>query len=250
MQLGLDDALSPLGDPRALTREPGVAKLFARFVDGRLIYQRGRWGHQATVVEASRSGGASGAPNDSASLLLHRAGSPSLAGTTMAVVRESLVSAAWRVRLNADPRAVGEPQRLWTRDGISTVPAASPDASQIAYTKNLGGEGALWLHDGEGKLLRKLVALPSAANYPRWSPDGSTLSFEGAEAGSLGIYVVAANGGRPKRLSPENVARDVGAVWDPSGEWIYFTSFRSGSSQIWKMRPDGSEATQVTQGGV
>ena len=32
----------------------------------------------------------------------------------------------------------------------------------------------------------------------------------------------------------------------PDGQWIYFNSTRTGLMQIWKMRPDGTEQTQVT----
>jgi Tol biopolymer transport system component len=35
--------------------------------------------------------------------------------------------------------------------------------------------------------------------------------------------------------------------WSPDGRWIAFFSTRSGSLEVWKIRPDGSDLQQVTQ---
>ena len=37
--------------------------------------------------------------------------------------------------------------------------------------------------------------------------------------------------------------------WSPDGKWIYFGSSRAGESQVFRMRPDGSEVQQVTHNG-
>jgi Tol biopolymer transport system component len=39
---------------------------------------------------------------------------------------------------------------------------------------------------------------------------------------------------------------DDGPDYSPDGRFIYFNSERSGAMQIWRMRPDGSEQTQLT----
>src|SRR5262249_5154571 len=38
--------------------------------------------------------------------------------------------------------------------------------------------------------------------------------------------------------------------WSADGQWIYFTSDRTGPPQLWKMPSTGGEATQVTRGGA
>ena len=40
--------------------------------------------------------------------------------------------------------------------------------------------------------------------------------------------------------------RDGGADFSRDGRWIYFHSERSGSAQIWRMHPDGTQPEQVT----
>jgi len=39
---------------------------------------------------------------------------------------------------------------------------------------------------------------------------------------------------------------DDGPEFTPDGKYIYFNSFRTGLMQIWRMKPDGSEQTQIT----
>ena len=42
---------------------------------------------------------------------------------------------------------------------------------------------------------------------------------------------------------------DDGPEYSPDGKYIYFNSVRSGTMQIWRMKPDGSGQEQVTNDG-
>jgi hypothetical protein len=44
-------------------------------------------------------------------------------------------------------------------------------------------------------------------------------------------------------------ADDLSPAWSHDGQWIYFSSNRSGSLQIWRMRANGTGAVQVTTDG-
>jgi Tol biopolymer transport system component len=82
----------------------------------------------------------------------------------------------------------------------------------------------------------------------RWSSDGRRLAFHWADEVSNDVYLVEADGGRPRRLTHEP-SDDYPASWSRDGNWIYFGSDRSGRKQIWKVPADGGEAVQVTRGG-
>ncbi len=86
---------------------------------------------------------------------------------------------------------------------------------------------------------------------PQVSPDGKwvlyTLRTNDLEAnrGRTDLWVVGSDGGAPRQLT-SNPAGDTGGRWSADGKWIFFTSTRSGSSQIWKLSFSGGEATAVT----
>lgn len=84
---------------------------------------------------------------------------------------------------------------------------------------------------------------------PQLSPDGKTVAF-GVAVPDVGenksvhsIWSVPLEGGSPRKLAePADRAR-----WAPDGKQIYYVSSSGGSSQIWKMNPDGSQPSQVTK---
>ena len=73
------------------------------------------------------------------------------------------------------------------------------------------------------------------------SPDGRTLVFD-----VLGdLYTMPASGGKARQLS-EGLAFDAQPTFSPDGQWIAFTSDRSGSENIWIARADGSQARRIS----
>ncbi|MFO0723802.1 MAG: S9 family peptidase [Myxococcota bacterium] len=87
---------------------------------------------------------------------------------------------------------------------------------------------------------------------PDVSPDGKEVAFSvrdtdlAANRGRMDLWLVGVDGSNPRRLTthPEN---DDHPVWSADGKFIYFTSTRSGSSQIWRIARTGGEAEQVTK---
>lgn len=78
-----------------------------------------------------------------------------------------------------------------------------------------------------------------------WSPDGSMLAFCGEREGEYDVYTIPAAGGEEIRLT-DAVGLDDGPEYSPCGSYIWFNSVRSGLMQIWRMKTDGSEQTQMT----
>jgi Tol biopolymer transport system component len=80
------------------------------------------------------------------------------------------------------------------------------------------------------------------------SPDGQQIAFASAEGDHPNIYVIRAEGGRPRRLTAET-SNDVWPSWSRDGQWIYFGSDRGGNWQVWKTPAEGGQAVQVTRKG-
>lgn len=74
------------------------------------------------------------------------------------------------------------------------------------------------------------------------SPDGKTIVFD-----LLGdIYAMPITGGNATVLAG-GLPYETQPRFSPDGKWISFTSDRAGGDNIWIMKPDGSERTQITK---
>jgi dipeptidyl aminopeptidase/acylaminoacyl peptidase len=69
--------------------------------------------------------------------------------------------------------------------------------------------------------------------------------FDYGEAGQRSLYVIDAEGGLPRRLTPES-SDPAAPVWSPDSRSIYF---QSGGWGIWKIPAEGGEAVRVIQEG-
>jgi len=87
---------------------------------------------------------------------------------------------------------------------------------------------------------------------PILSPDGNQVAFTvqtvDLEKNSKPsqIYLVAVQGGTPRQVTTEGTANER-PRWSPDSKQIFFVSNRSGSSQVWVMNADGSNAHAVTK---
>jgi len=87
---------------------------------------------------------------------------------------------------------------------------------------------------------------------PALSPDGTQIAFTvqrvelDKNAKPTDIYLVPVQGGTPRQLTSEGTANQR-PRWSPDSKLIYFVSNRSGSSQVWSMNADGSNARQLTK---
>jgi TolB protein len=105
----------------------------------------------------------------------------------------------------------------------------------------------------------RVYIIPSAGGEPRlltknpssyfhsWSPDGKTIAFTRPNhAGGGNILSILVKGGPETALTTGNGMSD-DPDYSADGKWIYFNSDRAGGlMQIWRMRPDGTGAEQVT----
>ena len=120
---------------------------------------------------------------------------------------------------------------VWVAD-----PQISPDGARVAFVrvavnkKRDGYETAVWVVPADGsEAPRAFTGGPLDAS-PRWSPDGRLIAFAADIGGHPETYVINPDGGTPHRQ-----AIDI-ADWSRDGKWVYFSSTRTGSQQLWKMR--------------
>ena len=73
-----------------------------------------------------------------------------------------------------------------------------------------------------------------------WNPDGTTILYHDCS----GIAMINADGTAPSE--PLSLTGMFHPEWSPDGEWIAVARHSDGDYDIWKVRSDGSEATQLT----
>lgn len=78
-----------------------------------------------------------------------------------------------------------------------------------------------------------------------WSPDDKWHTYCAERNGEYDVYKIPASGGQEIRLTT-SPGLDDGPEYSPCGKYIYFNSVRTGTMQIWRMSPDGSNQEQVT----
>ena len=87
---------------------------------------------------------------------------------------------------------------------------------------------------------------PLAPSYLHgWSPCEQWLAYCARRGDNFDIYVIPATGGEEIRLTDAE-GLDDGPEYSPCGKYIWFNSVRTGLMQVWRMKADGSEQTQMT----
>jgi TolB protein len=149
--------------------------------------------------------------------------------------------------LNPDGGGPPQPMAVGGLVGCSGNFGLSPDGKLLAVSCSRvpGALHQIYLLVAEGGGVPRQLTRGAAASYfHAWSPDGKTVAFTRGSASRADIFTIAALGGAGRRLTHDTV--NDGPVYSPDGQYIYFDSSRSGTTQIWRMRTDGSEAEQMT----
>jgi Tol biopolymer transport system component len=96
----------------------------------------------------------------------------------------------------------------------------SDDGKWVAYVTF--PEGTLWRMRIDASERLQLTFSPLRAFQPYWSPDGKRIAFMGTEPGkSWQVYVVPAEGGIPRMISPES-RNHADPSWSPDGLSLAF----------------------------
>ena len=106
-----------------------------------------------------------------------------------------------------------------TNTRLLSEPAIGKDQIAFIYASDL------WIAQKDGSNPRKLTAEQGAVSNPVFSPDGSLIAFNAQYDGNVDVFVVAANGGVPKRLTWHPYP-DLVRAFTPDGKSVLFASQR------------------------
>jgi Tol biopolymer transport system component len=139
--------------------------------------------------------------------------------------------------------ATGESVRRLTDFGYN--PAWSPDGKEIAIaTEEIDGPFARWtksqLWAVDVTSAEKRLITDGDAVQPSWSPHGNRIAYWAGAGSQRDIRTIPSDGGGAVPVT-EDAHVDWNPVWSPDGKFIYFSSDRGGSTNLWRVRVD--EAT-------
>ncbi|HVY74792.1 MAG TPA: hypothetical protein VG890_08190, partial [Puia sp.] len=151
------------------------------------------------------------------------------------------------------PVTGGTPEKLntGTVNGNNNDHAISFDGKMLAISSHRegfpGGGSAIYtlpLTGGEPKLLTENT--PSYLHG--WNPNGKEVAIVAKRNGSrvYNLYAVALKDGKETALTSNTATHVDGPEYSPDGKFIYYNANVSGTMQIWRMKPDGSDKQQLT----
>jgi Tol biopolymer transport system component/imidazolonepropionase-like amidohydrolase len=152
---------------------------------------------------------------------------------------------AWDVN---EIRGEGRRAQFATDEGTWMSLDISPDGGTIVFDL-LGDIYTLPISGGKASRITSGAAFDV---QPRFSPDGSEISFTSDRAGGDNIWRMRASGGDPEQVTKEEFRLLNNAAWTPDGQYLvarkHFTATRSlGAGEIWMYHRSGGEGLQLTK---
>jgi len=172
-----------------------------------------------------------------------------------------------------DADGSGEPRKLTDKDTDEQFPSWSPDGQKIVYARGSHGDQDIYLLFPDIHLpLLVPIAIPLVMRsedntFPTFSRDGSQIAFLSGPDKRHDLWTVDVSNlplipdpaiADPQNLTASADLHDVGAyAWSPDGQWLAFESSASyvpngnpeGDSEIYVVRPDGTDIRQLTKNG-
>ena len=131
---------------------------------------------------------------------------------------------------------------------LDATPQFSPDGRRVAFTTIRSGNPEVWVANSDGSNAFQLTS-SRYSGTPRWSPDGKRIVYDTQTADGLwDIQVIDAAGGQPTPLV-RHAADDKVPSFSRDGKWVYFSSNRGGSDEIYRVPATGGEPVRVTANG-
>ncbi|HVE66397.1 MAG TPA: protein kinase, partial [Thermoanaerobaculia bacterium] len=132
----------------------------------------------------------------------------------------------------------------WSPDGRELAVGSEPVRHPLSRSST---QSELWALDVASGRKRRIPT--GDAVQPAWSPHGHRIAYWGLREGKAGqrdIWTVASRGGGTPVSVTDDTFVDWSPAWSPDGRFLYFSSNRGGTMNLWRLAID--EETGRTSG--
>ena len=228
-------------DPKRLTDNPADDTAPAWSADGKqIVFVTDRDGNKEIYVIK--------ADGTQAINLTHNAyddETPACSPDGSAIAFSSYRDGNWEIYVMGTDGA--NPKRLTQSKGVDRSPSWSPDSGRIAFASNRDGNWEIYVMNADGTGIQRLTLDDATDSSPAWSPDGSTIAFESYRDGDMELYLMAsADGADLKDVSNDHYSNEHAPAWARGSTRLLYYSSRDGGWDIFSMKPDGTEKSNLT----
>lgn len=133
------------------------------------------------------------------------------------------------------------------REVFEFASSFSPDGKKIVFATidDKRSFYAIGLMDADGSNKRNIfVTKDSVLRHPRWSPDGTRISYFRVTKGRPAIWLMNADGTNQIQLTAQSeVAKQ--ASWSPDGKTLVYSSREAEDFDLWTMDTEGRGKTRI-----
>src|SRR5512143_126831 len=153
-------------------------------------------------------------------------------------------------------RSGGEAKRLTSHPGEESFPVFSPDGSQIAFSRQIGGNWDVYVMPAGGGEARQITFHPRNDYATGWTPDGTSILFMSSLTGVPRLYTIRIGSALENELpllpeafngsfSPDS-KRIAYAPTSAIGDWRFYRGGIKG--QVWLADAVSGEIEKLPQG--
>ena len=133
-------------------------------------------------------------------------------------------------------------EKLLVEDAVE--PALSPDGTRLAFVAEWSGPVRIYTagRNGRNPVQVTTDSTETTAHFdPAFSRDGRIVVFTHQAVTQFDIHAVVLKT-RDQVAVTNDLAQDLNPVWDPAADAVYFSSYRSGGLNVWRIPVDAGGA--------